>query len=128
MLSVSTSTICHLKSFFCLKSSFLKKSLLIYFWLCWIFITAGLFSSCGKQGLLFSCGTQDSHCSGFSCCRSTGSRGNGLSICSSQAVGRRGSVAVVHRLSCSTACGIFPDQGSNPCFLNWQTDSYPLSH
>ena len=24
-----------------------------------------------------------------------------------------GSVAVVHRLSCSTACGIFPDQGSN---------------
>ena len=28
--------------------------------------------------------------------------------------------------SCSTACGIFLDQGSNPCPLNWQVDSYPL--
>ena len=27
-----------------------------------------LFSSCGKQGLLSSCGVQASHCSGFSCC------------------------------------------------------------
>ena len=26
------------------------------------------------------------------------------------------------------ACGIFPDQGSNPCFLHWQVDSLPLSH
>ena len=26
-----------------------------------------------------------------------------------------GSVVVAHRLSCSEACGIFPDQGSNPC-------------
>ena len=26
-----------------------------------------------------------------------------------------GSVVVAHRLSCSMACGIFPDQGSNPC-------------
>jgi len=23
-------------------------------------------------------------------------------------------VAVVHRLSCSVACGVFPDQGLNP--------------
>ena len=34
-----------------------------------------------------------------------------------------GSVAVAHRLSCSTAYGIFPDQGSNPCPLHWQADS-----
>ena len=27
------------------------------------------------------------------------------------------------RLSCSVACGIFPDQGSNPCTLHWQADS-----
>ena len=26
------------------------------------------------------------------------------------------------------ACGIFPDQGSNPCLLHWQADSLPLSH
>ena len=26
-------------------------------------------------------------------------------------------------LSCSSACGIFLDQGSNPCPLHWQADS-----
>ena len=30
--------------------------------------------------------------------------------------------------SCSAACGIFPDQGSNPCPLHWQADSQPLRH
>ena len=30
-------------------------------------------------------------------------------------------------LSCSMACGIFLDQGSNPCLLHWQADSLPLS-
>ena len=34
----------------------------------------------------------------------------------------------LHRLSCSMACGIFPDQGSNPCPPHWQVDSYPLLH
>ena len=37
-----------------------------------------------------------------------------------------GSVVVVHGLSCSAACEIFPDQGSNPCPLHWQTDSFFL--
>ena len=32
-----------------------------------------------------------------------------------------GSVAVVRGLSCSEACGIFPDQESNPCLLHGQT-------
>ena len=36
-------------------------------------------------------------------------------------------VAVL-RLSYSAACGIFPDQGLNPCLLPWQVDSYPLGH
>ena len=31
---------------------------------------------------------------------------------------------MAHGLSCSAACGIFPDQGSNPCPLHWQADSY----
>ena len=47
--------------------------------------------------------------------RSTGSR-------------RSGSVVVAHGPSCSAACGIFPDQGSNPCPLHWQADSQPLRH
>ena len=33
------------------------------------------------------------------------------------------SVVAVHGLSCSSARGIFPDQGSNPCPLHWRADS-----
>ena len=47
--------------------------------------------------------------------RSTGSR-------------RTGSVIVAHGPSCSAACGIFPDRGSNSCPLHWQADSQPLRH
>ena len=39
-----------------------------------------------------------------------------------------GSVIVAHGPSCSVACGILPDQGSNPCPLHWQADSQPLRH
>ena len=35
---------------------------------------------------------------------------------------------MAHRPSCSVACGIFPDQDSNPCPLHWQADSQPLHH
>ena len=35
---------------------------------------------------------------------------------------------MAHGLSCSVACGIFPDQGSNPCPLHWQADPEPLRH
>ena len=41
---------------------------------------------------------------------------------------RAGSVVVAHGPSCSAACGIFPDQGSNPCPLHWQADSQPRCH
>ena len=34
----------------------------------------------------------------------------------------------VHGLSCSAACGIFLDQGSNSCPLHRQADSYSLYH
>ena len=66
-------------------------------------------SSCGKRGLLFVVE-------------------GGLLIVVASLVERRvrsawSSVAVAHRLSCPTACGIFLDQGSNPCPLLWQTDS-----
>ena len=32
---------------------FFKYYLFIYFWLCWVFVSARAFSSCGKRGLLF---------------------------------------------------------------------------
>ena len=65
-------------------------------------------------------GHSSSRCTGLSLLRplllrSTGSR-------------HAGSVIVAHGPSCSAACGIFPDQGSNPCPLHWQADSQPLRH
>ena len=39
-----------------------------------------------------------------------------------------GSTFAAHELSCSAACGAFPDQRSNLCLLHWQADSLPLSH
>ena len=38
------------------------------------------------------------------------------------------SVVVAHRLSCSTACAVFLDQGLSLCLLHWQVDSYLLCH
>ena len=70
---------------------------------------ARAFSSCGKWGPLFIA------VRGPLLLRSTGSR-------------RAGSVIVAHGPSCSAACGILPDQGSNPCPLHWQADSQPLRH
>ena len=43
-------------------------------------------------------------------------------------LGAWASVVVAHVLSCPEACGIFFDQGSNPCSLHGQSDSQPLSH
>ena len=41
---------------------------------------------------------------------------------------RAGPAAVAHGPSCSAACGILPDQGSNPCPPHQQADSQPLRH
>ena len=35
---------------------------------------------------------------------------------------------MAHGHGCFAVCGIFPDQGWNPCPLHWQADSLPLSH
>ena len=41
-----------------------------------------------------------------------------------QSMGSGGrSVVVAHKLSCPVGCGIFLDQGSNPCPPPWQMDS-----
>ena len=39
-----------------------------------------------------------------------------------------GSVVAALQLSCSAACGIFPDPGPKPCLLHWQVDSWPQLH
>ena len=70
---------------------------------------ARAFSSCGKRGPLFIAVHRPL------LLQSTGSR-------------RASSAIVAHGPSRSAACGIFPDQGSNPCALHWQADSQPLRH
>ena len=75
---------------------------------------ARAFSSCGKRGPLFIA-VRGPLTIAASLVWSTGSR-------------RAGSVVVAHGPSCSAACGIFPDQGTNPCPLHWQADSQPLRH
>ena len=53
---------------------------------------------------VLSLGARVPHCGGFSC---------------AQALGARASVVAACGLSCSLACGVFPDQGSSPCPLHW---------
>ena len=77
--------------------------------------------------LCFRCCALASHCSGFSCCGAQ-ALGAWASVVVARGLYSAGSVVVAHGLSCSTACGIFPDQGSNPCPLLWQVDSQLLRH
>ena len=78
---------------------------LFYFWLCWVFVSVRGLPLAAASG-----GHSSSRCVGLSLSRplllwSTGSR-------------RAGSVIVAHGPSCSAACGILPDHGSNPCPLH----------
>ena len=75
----------------------------------------------------FSCSVRASHCCGFSCCRPQ-ALGSWASVAAAPRLQSTVSIVVAQRLSCSTTCGIFLDQGSNPCLLHWQVDSLPLSH
>ena len=89
---------------------FFLINLFIYFWLCWVFVSVQGLSLVAASG-----GHSSSRCMGLSLSRPLLLRSTGS--------GRAGSVVVAHGPSCSTACGIFPDQGSNPCALHWQVDS-----
>ena len=100
---------------------------LIFYLFIYLFLAAlGLlcctraFSSCGEQGLLLL--AVRGLLTVVLLLRSTGSKHAGFSNCGSQALERRLSSCGAG-LSCSAACGIFPDQGSNPCPLHWQADS-----
>ena len=95
---------------------------------------AWAFSSCSKRGLLF-----------VALCRlliavaflvvEHGLQVLGLqqlwhvgSVVVTRGLQSAGSVVVAHGLSCSVACGIFLDQGSNWCPLHWQVDSQSPHH
>ena len=78
---------------------------LFYFWLRWVFIAARKFSLAVACGPLIAAAP---------------------SAAEHQLEGPQASVAVACGLSRPAACGIFPDQGSNPCPWHWQVGSSPL--
>ena len=98
-----------------------------------LFIAASrVFSSCGERGLISSCRTRASHCSGFSCCGAWAQKCVSFSGC--------GSWALEHRLSsCGTrallSCGLWnlPGPGIKPMspyiarqiFNHWTTRDLP---
>ena len=131
------------KWFYCMKgnSSFKKRCHYSLNNLHYLFILINLFYFIY---LIFGCVGSSLLCAGFSLVAASGSYSSlqctgfslwwllllgvwALSTRASVVVARglqsAGSVVVVHRLSCSTARGIFPDQGSNLCLLHWQADS-----
>ena len=81
------------------------------------------FSSCGERGATLHFGAWASRCSGFSCCGAL-ALGIRASVVVARGLHSTGSLVVVHGVSCSAARGIFPNQGSNPCPLHWQADSF----
>ena len=96
------------------KSIFLKIYLLIYFWLCWVFTAACRLSLVAGSG-----GYSSLQCTGFSLWGllllwNMGSRHLGFSN-----FGLWAQQLTASGLSCPMACGIFPEQGSNPCPLHW---------
>ena len=103
----------------------------MYVWLCWVFVSVR-----GLSLVVASGGHSSSRCGGHSSLRCGGhssSRCAGLSLSRPLSLPSTGSICacsviVAHGPSCSAACGIFPDQGSNPCPLHWQADSQPLRH
>ena len=108
-------------------SVFFLNNVIVCLWLCWSSLLLRLVSSCGERGLLSSCTAGTPHRGRYSTC---GTRA--LGVRASAAVAPRlystGPVRVVHGLSCSEACGICLDQGSNLGPLHRQAGCLPLSH
>ena len=91
-------SVIHIYTFFFVFLFFLFLFIYLFLAVLGLRFCARAFSSRGKRGPLFIA------VRGPLLLRSTGSR------CAD-------SVVVAHGLSCSAACGMFPDQGSNPCPL-----------
>ena len=82
----------------------------IFIWLCHVFVAACVFSLIAVSG-----GYSLLWCAGFVLWW--------LLLLWSMGSREQVSIVVAHRLGCSAAWGIFPDQGSNLCPLHWQADS-----
>ena len=96
------------------------KFYLFTFWFSWVVLLLTGFLYYSEWGLLSSCSAQVSYCGGFS-------------HYTAWALGTWVLVAEAHGISCSTAHGIFPDQGSicvscigRWIFYHWATREAPL--
>ena len=101
---------------------------LFCFWLRWVFVATqafslgvanGGFSLVALHGLLIVLA---------SLVAEHRLQGTWASVVAAHRLQSVGSVVVAHGLSCSAACGIFPDEGQNPRLLHQQVNSLPLSH
>ena len=101
--------------FFC----FVLFCFFLLYWVCFLY---GHFSIWDKWGLLSACRVHGFSLQWLLLLWSTGFRHMGFS---SFAIG---SVSVLHQLSCSLACEIFPEQGLKPCLPHRQANFLPWGH
>ena len=94
-----------LSPFFFLKNNFVFK------------IIFGCAGTLRLQGLFSSCGAQASHAVA-SLVAGHGLQGTQALVVTAPGLKSTEAVVVAHRLCCSVACGIFLDQGLNPCLLH----------
>ena len=114
---------------------FFYNCMYLFWGLCWVFVAARAFLWMWRAGVLCSWGARASHCGGFP---RSGAQGPGrVGLRWLQRAGfavaapglRSAGSVVMHRLSCSTACGVSPNWGlRSQCVLHWQADSCPLDH
>ena len=80
---------------------FLKKITFIYFRLLWVFVAVWGLSLVSEGAILIMV----------------------ASLVPQHRLKNAGSIVEMHWDDCPMTCGIFSDQGSNPCTLHWQVDS-----
>ena len=109
------------------RNTFFKKFYLFIFGCVGSSLLRVGFLQLRRAGAPLHCGAQGSPCGGFFCSGAQ-APGSWASVVVAHGLQSAGSAVVAHRLRCSAACGIFPDQGLNPCPLHWQAHSQPLRH
>ena len=102
LLTVPTLHLIFFLFFFLMMFWVFLINLFIYFWLCWVFVSAQ-----GLSLIVASGGRSSSRCTVLSLSRPLLLRSTGYR--------RAGSVVVAHGPSCSAACGIFPEIGRASC-------------
>ena len=103
---------------------YLFTYLLIDFWFCWVFVVVcevSLVVASGAYSLVVVCGLF--LVVGSLCCGARALGCVGFSSCSLQGL-EWGLSSCANGLSCPVACEVFLNQGSNPCPLHWQADSF----